>query len=42
MLFIAQWQTERIAGTLTTSPTDENAPAEPTDDHGHEEVLARV
>ena len=45
MLFITQWQAERLAGILTPPPpTDENPaagfPAEHTDDHLHEEVHA--
>jgi len=47
MLFITQWQVERLAGDLSTPPpTDESPvtgiPAEHLDDHPHEEAFARA
>lgn len=47
MLFITQWQAERLAGILTTPlPTDDNPavdlPAEHTVGHPQEEVHVRA
>lgn len=47
MLFITQWQAERLAGVLTTPPPTEEDPAagfptEHTVGHPHEEARARA